>query len=89
MVEEDGTWSANTVVIAYGATARARHAVKLSRQHRHKVGLVNLLTIWPFAEEVVSRIAQTARRIIMPEMNLGQLALEVERVVILGAIEGR
>jgi 2-oxoglutarate ferredoxin oxidoreductase subunit alpha len=81
LVEEDGTRSANTVVIAYGATARsARHAVNLSRQHRHKVGLVNLLTIWPFAEEVVSRIAQTARRIIVPEMNLGQLALEVERV---------
>jgi 2-oxoglutarate/2-oxoacid ferredoxin oxidoreductase subunit alpha len=79
--EEDGTDSVNTVVIAYGATARsAQHAVKLARQRRHKVGLVTLLTLWPFAEEVLVRIGHTARRIIVPEMNLGQLALEVERV---------
>ena len=42
--------------------------------------MVTLLTIWPFAEEVISRIARSARRIIVPEMNLGQLALEVERI---------
>jgi 2-oxoglutarate ferredoxin oxidoreductase subunit alpha len=81
LVEEDGAEAANTVVIAYGATARsARHAVKLARQRRHKVGQVTLLTIWPFAEEVIARIGRSARRIIVPEMNLGQLALEVERV---------
>ena len=80
-VEEDGTAEVNTVVVAYGVTARsARHAINLARQRRHKVGLATLLTIWPFAEEVVARLAQTARRIIVPEMNLGQLALEVERV---------
>ena len=71
----------STVVVAYGASARsARHAVKLARQRRSKVGLVTLLTIWPFAEDVIERISHTARRIVVPEMNLGQLALEVERV---------
>jgi len=81
LVEEDNTQSANTIVVAYGATARsARHAVKLARQRRHKVGMVTLLTIWPFAEEVIARLGRTARRIIVPEMNLGQLTLEVERV---------
>lgn len=78
---EDGIGDATTVVLAYGATARsARHAVKQARQHRHRVGLLTLQTIWPFPEEVVGRIARTAKRIIVPEMNLGQLALEVERV---------
>ena len=81
LAEENGTAGAKTVVIAYGATARsARHAVKLARLHRHKVGLVTLFTIWPSAEEVIARIARTARHIIVPEMNLGQLALEVERI---------
>jgi 2-oxoglutarate ferredoxin oxidoreductase subunit alpha len=81
MVEEDGISAANTVVVSYGASARsARHAIKLARQRRHKVGMVTLLTIWPFAEEVIDRIARTARHIIVPEMNLGQLALEVERI---------
>lgn len=81
MTEEDGLEGANTVILAYGATVRAaRHAVKIARQRRHKVGLVTLLTIWPFAEEVTARVARSAKRIIVPEMNLGQLALEVERV---------
>ena len=81
MTEEDGTGSARTVVVAYGATARsARHAVRLARQRRCKVGLVTLLTIWPFAEDVIAHIARSAHRIIVPEMNLGQLALEVERL---------
>jgi len=81
LFEEDGTQFAKTVVVSYGATARsARHAVKLARRRRSKVGLATLFTIWPFAEELVSRIADTASHIIVPEMNRGQLALEVERI---------
>ncbi len=81
MSDEDGLQGANTVVVAYGATARsARHAVKLARQRRHKVGLLTLLTIWPFAEDLITGLGRSVRRIIVPEMNLGQLALEVERI---------
>jgi 2-oxoglutarate ferredoxin oxidoreductase subunit alpha len=82
LFEEDETSEANTIVLAYGASARsARHAVKLARQRRHKIGLMVLLTIWPFPEEEVARAAHGSRRVIVPEMNMGQLALEVERVV--------
>jgi 2-oxoglutarate ferredoxin oxidoreductase subunit alpha len=81
LVEEDGIDSSRTVVVSYGASARsARHAVKLARQRRSKVGLVTLLTIWPFAEDVIERISHSAHRIVVPEMNLGQLAIEIERV---------
>jgi 2-oxoglutarate ferredoxin oxidoreductase subunit alpha len=81
LVDEDLSESDKTIVVAYGASARsARHAVRLARQRRTKVGMVTLLTIWPFAEAEITRIAHIARRIIVPEMNLGQLALEVERV---------
>jgi 2-oxoglutarate ferredoxin oxidoreductase subunit alpha len=79
--EEDDVDGAKTVVVAYGASARsARHAVMMARQRRIKVGMLTLLTIWPFAEDLIARVAHTARRIVVPEMNLGQLALEVERV---------
>ncbi len=82
LVNEDWKPTDHTVVVSYGASARsARHAVKLARQHRLKVGMVTLLTIWPFAEDTIARLARTAKRVIVPEMNLGQLALEVERVV--------
>jgi 2-oxoglutarate/2-oxoacid ferredoxin oxidoreductase subunit alpha len=81
MTEEDGLEGARTVVVAYGATARsARHAVKMARQRRHKVGQLTLLTIWPFAEQAIERIADSGANIVVPEMNLGQLALEVERI---------
>jgi 2-oxoglutarate ferredoxin oxidoreductase subunit alpha len=81
VADEDGVETARTVVVAYGASARsARHAVKLARQRRCRVGLVTLLTLWPFAEDLITRVARTAKRLVVPEMNLGQLALEVERV---------
>ncbi len=80
--EEDCPPGARVLVVAYGATARAaRHAVKLARAKRYRVGFLKLETIWPFPEEATERLARTCKRVIVPEMNLGQLALEVERVV--------
>jgi 2-oxoglutarate ferredoxin oxidoreductase subunit alpha len=81
LYEEDGIEDAETLVIAYGATARtARHAVEAARSHGQAVGFLKLHTIWPFAEEVVEHAAANARRVVVPEMNQGQLVLEVERV---------
>lgn len=72
---------ARTAVLSYGASARtARHAVKLMRARGEKVNLFTAYTIWPFPEAAVEELADTVERIIVPEMNLGQLALEVERV---------
>lgn len=73
---------AEMVVIAYGATARsAQRAVKLARGRGIEVSLLQLQTLWPFPEDIVSAIAEKRHCIIVPEMNLGQLVLEVERVV--------
>lgn len=81
LYDESGVGAARTVVIAYGAVARAAaRAVKLARARRHSVGLLKLQTLWPFPETLVDRVAHAAQRIIVPEMNLGQLVLEVERI---------
>ncbi len=81
LVEEDGIEEAHTLVIAYGATARsARHAVEEARQRGRRVGFIQLKTLWPFPEEIVEKAAERIHRIVVPEMNLGQIALEVERV---------
>jgi 2-oxoglutarate ferredoxin oxidoreductase subunit alpha len=72
---------ARLAVGSYGASARsARHAVKKARQQGQKISLVSLLTIWPFAEEAIERLADEVDRIIVPEMNQGQIAREVERI---------
>jgi 2-oxoglutarate ferredoxin oxidoreductase subunit alpha len=82
LYDQDGIEDAETLVIAYGGTARsARHAVELARERGRKVGFLKLKTIWPFAEEVVEHAAERLHHVVVPEMNLGQLVLEVERVV--------
>lgn len=79
---QDGVRGARTLVVAYGATARsAKHAVSLARARRYKVGLVELQTVWPFPVDMLAEAARGVRSVVVPEMNLGQVALEVERVV--------
>ncbi|SFR05715.1 2-oxoacid:acceptor oxidoreductase subunit alpha [Desulfoscipio geothermicus] len=73
---------AEIVVLAYGSTARpARRAVKEARGRGIKAGLYRPLTLWPFPAKKVRELAEQAHSIIVPEMNLGQYRLEVERVV--------
>jgi 2-oxoglutarate ferredoxin oxidoreductase subunit alpha len=78
----DGVQGARALVVSYGGVARsARHAVLMARARRHKVGFVNLQTIWPFPVDMLADLARSVRTVVVPEMNLGQVALEVERVV--------
>jgi 2-oxoglutarate ferredoxin oxidoreductase subunit alpha len=81
--EEDGIENARVLVVAYGSTARsAQQAIKMARaRYGRKVGLLRLKTLWPFPEEVVARAAEYAQRVVVAEMNLGQMAREVERAV--------
>jgi len=73
---------AEVIVIAYGATARsAQRAVNLARARGARVSLIVLRTLWPFPEEEIERAAERLHCVVVPEMNLGQLALEVERIV--------
>lgn len=69
------------VVVAYGCTARsARRAVRMARERGVPVGLLRLISLWPFPEKLFQEIAQEVDKFIVAEMNLGQIALEVERV---------
>lgn len=70
-------------IVTYGCTVRsARAAVKRAYwQNRWPVGLLSLQTIWPFPDKEVEALARQADIILVPEMNMGQLVLEVERWV--------
>jgi 2-oxoglutarate ferredoxin oxidoreductase subunit alpha len=71
---------AEIVVITYGGSARAAiAAVKEARNKGIKVGLLKLITIWPFPGDLVKQVAQNAHTIIVPEMNYGQLVGEIQR----------
>ncbi len=77
-----GMKDAQVAVVAYGSVARsAERAVKLARTKGIAAGLVRLLTLWPFPEEYIEQLADRCRAIVVAEMNMGQIALEVERAV--------
>jgi 2-oxoglutarate ferredoxin oxidoreductase subunit alpha len=68
-------------IVSFGCTSRSVYeAAERAEAAGVRVGYVRLKTIWPFPEEAVSRLAEGANRIIVPEMNLGQISGEVERI---------
>lgn len=80
MVEEVEMEDAQVAVVACGPVARsAKRAIALARGQGIKAGLVRPITIWPFPEDAIREAAQKVDAIVVPELNLGQIALEVER----------
>ncbi|PNU19293.1 2-oxoglutarate synthase subunit alpha [Geothermobacter hydrogeniphilus] len=79
--EEYQLEDAEVVLFAYGSTSRsARYAVNELRKEGIKAGLFRPITVWPFPDERVAELAEQAKAIVCPEMNLGQMVREVERV---------
>lgn len=79
-VQESWMEDAEVTVIAYGITARvARRAVQLARERGIRAGLLRLVTLWPFPEKRVRELGAGTGAFVVPELNLGQMVLEVER----------
>jgi len=78
---------ADVLLIAYGATTRAARAAALTaRRGGIRAGVLQLLTIWPFPDEIVAVLGGQASTVVVPEMNFsGQVAGEVQRVLGPGA----
>lgn len=75
------TEDADVTVIAYGSVARpALRAVKEGREKGLKVGLLKLKILWPFMRRTVMEVMETSTKVLVPEMNMGQLSREVKRV---------
>lgn len=71
---------AEYAVVSYGGVARtAYEAVQQARRQGIKVGMVRLMTIWPFADKVIEKIAGRVKSILVPELNYGQLVNEIKR----------
>jgi 2-oxoglutarate/2-oxoacid ferredoxin oxidoreductase subunit alpha len=71
---------ADIILVSYGISARiALLAVEQARARGIKAGLVQLVTVWPFAEQRIRQLAKQARAFVVPEINMGQIVLEVER----------
>jgi 2-oxoglutarate ferredoxin oxidoreductase subunit alpha len=81
-IEEEQTEDADIIVMAYGITSRVTlPAIIKAREKGLKVGYIKMITVWPFPERRVRELAKKAKAFVMPEINLGQVVLELERVV--------
>jgi len=81
-VETYNTDACQIGIVSFGCTSRAIYeAVEMAEAKGLKVGYARLKTIWPFPENAVRQMVETAEKVIVPEMNLRQIFYEVQRVV--------
>ncbi len=81
MVEKLNLDDTDIAFVTYGATARpAESAMEMARKEGKKVGLLRLQLVWPFPGKVVEKLAKNVDKIIVPEMNLGQMVHPVKEV---------
>jgi len=78
--DEEETEGADIVVVSYGITSRvARMGVDLARKQGVKVGIFRLIVAWPFPETRIRELSGKIGGFVVPEINYGQMVLEVER----------
>jgi len=81
LVKEDFQDGAETLVISYGITSRsAAVAVREARENDVKVSALCLQTLYPVPASALSSAMNGMKKIIVPEMNMGQYILEVQRL---------
>ncbi len=80
--EDAGVPDGDTLVIAYGVTARAaKVAVNEANSNGRRISLLILKTLWPVPEALIRQKAESVNQVMMVEMNLGQYVREIQRVL--------
>jgi 2-oxoglutarate/2-oxoacid ferredoxin oxidoreductase subunit alpha len=78
--KEDQVEGADIVVVTYGITSRtAIPAIEQARKEGMKIGHLRLVVVWPFPEKRIRELASRVKAFVVPEINYGQMVLEVER----------
>jgi 2-oxoglutarate ferredoxin oxidoreductase subunit alpha len=78
---EDRQQGAENLLLSYGVTSRsAGQAVEKTRLAGRKVSSLVLKTLYPVPEQVIKGALADVKKVIVPEMNMGQYRLEIERL---------
>jgi len=84
-----GCEDAEVVIVAIGISARAAaRAIAMCRARGVRAGLFRPITLWPFPEAALREATAHARTVLVPELNAGQLRLEVQRILEGGLVDG-
>jgi len=81
MVKADLQPGAEILILSFGITARAvEEAVRTARQQGRQVSSLVIYCLWPVPEVEIRKSLAGVHKVIVPELNLGQYRLEVERL---------
>ncbi|MDX9858618.1 MAG: 2-oxoacid:acceptor oxidoreductase subunit alpha [candidate division Zixibacteria bacterium] len=82
--KQEAHWTADAeiILIAYGSAARASlQAAQIAREAGAKIGVVQLYTIWPFPDRPLRDLCGHAKKVVVAELNMGQIVHEVRRAL--------
>ncbi len=81
-VKETDLEGAEVIIVTYGISGRTSlGALRRAQEKGLKVGMLRLRTVWPFPDRLIRDLADRVAGFVVPEINLGQMVLEVERAV--------
>jgi 2-oxoglutarate ferredoxin oxidoreductase subunit alpha len=81
MYKEDFQKDAETLIISYGITSRSvNQAVKMAREKGIRISSLILQTLFPVPEKAIKSALVNIKKVIVPEMNMGQYLFEIERL---------
>src|SRR3989339_117560 len=76
------TEDAEILICAYGIMGRiCKGAVDMARKADIKAGLFRPVTVWPFASDIVSELGKKAKKVLVVELNLGQMVEDIRLAV--------
>jgi 2-oxoglutarate/2-oxoacid ferredoxin oxidoreductase subunit alpha len=85
LVKADLEPDADTLIISYGITARAvEEAVRRVCNEGGQVSSLTMYSLWPVPEKQIRASLAGIRRVVVPELNLGQYRREIERLALDG-----
>jgi 2-oxoglutarate ferredoxin oxidoreductase subunit alpha len=76
-----GPESAEWGIISFGSTSRSVEELMIVKDMKPTLRTLRLRTVWPFPDQVIRDFSKTVDKILVPELNLGQMFREVSRVV--------
>ena len=80
--EEVGTEDADIVLVSFGSTSRnVKTAAKMLRQQGIKAGILRPITLFPFPNKRLKELAQTTKKFVIVEVNMGQMVNDVRLAV--------
>ncbi len=81
LVKKDFEEGAEVLLISYGIVSRSTAvAVREARSQGHKVSSLVLQTLWPVPEKVIKAAMTGVKKVVVPEMNMGQYLIEIRRL---------